>query len=84
MFSTTNVSDERNVQGFERMLSYEQYPENKSRLWPSSFKKIGLQCVCVAYEIELLFSVWCLTGFLLEELISDYHSIVFNIDPVHQ
>ena len=28
---------------------------------------------CVAYEIELLFSVWCLIGFLLEELISDYH-----------
>ena len=28
---------------------------------------------CVAYEIELLFNVWCLIGFLLEELISDYH-----------
>ena len=28
---------------------------------------------CVANEIELLFSVWCLIGFLLEELISDYH-----------
>ena len=39
---------------------------------------------CVAYEIELLFSVWCLIGFLLEELISAYHQIVFNIDPVHQ
>ena len=28
---------------------------------------------CEAYEIELLFSIWCLIGFLLEELISDYH-----------
>ena len=28
---------------------------------------------CVAHEIELLFSVWCFIGFLLEELISDYH-----------
>ena len=26
---------------------------------------------CVAYEIELLFNGWCLTEFLLEELISD-------------
>ena len=25
--------------GFGRMLSYEQYPEEKSRLWLSSFKK---------------------------------------------
>ena len=38
----------------------------------------------VAYEIGLLFSVWCLIWFLLAELISDYHWIVFNIDPVHQ
>ena len=28
---------------------------------------------CMAYEIELLFIVWCLIRFLLEELISDYH-----------
>ena len=28
---------------------------------------------CVAYEIKLLFRVWCLIGFLLEELIYDYH-----------
>ena len=27
------------MQGFERMLYYEQYPEEKSRLWLSSFKK---------------------------------------------
>ena len=39
MFSTSNVSDKWNVGGFERMLSYEQYPEEKSRLWLSSFKK---------------------------------------------
>ena len=39
MFSTTNVSDKWNVRGFERMLSYEKYPEEKSRLWLSSFKK---------------------------------------------
>ena len=39
MFSTTNVSDKWNMQGFERMLSYEQYPEEKSRLWLSSLKK---------------------------------------------
>ena len=26
----------------------------------------------VAYKTELLFSVWCLKEFLLEELISDY------------
>ena len=38
------------------------FPENKSAMR-----------TCVAYEIELLFSVWCLIGFLLEELISDYH-----------
>ena len=35
-----NVSDKWNMQGFERMLSYEQYPEEKSRLCLSSFKKI--------------------------------------------
>ena len=28
---------------------------------------------CVAYKIELLSGVWYLIGFLLEELISDYH-----------
>ena len=39
MFSTTNVSDKWNMQGFKRMLSYEQYPEEKSRLWLSPFKK---------------------------------------------
>ena len=39
MFSTTNVSDKWNMQGFERMLSYEQYPEEKSRLWLSPFNK---------------------------------------------
>ena len=27
------------MRGFERMLSYEQYPEEKSRLWLSSLKK---------------------------------------------
>ena len=37
MFSTTNVSDKWNMHGFGRMLSYEQYPEEKSRLWSSSF-----------------------------------------------
>ena len=31
MFSTTKVSDEWNVRGFERMLSYGQYPKEKSR-----------------------------------------------------
>ena len=39
MFSTTNVSDKWNMWGYERMLSYEQYPEEKSHLWLSSFKK---------------------------------------------
>ena len=29
----------KNMRGFERMLSYEQYPEEKSHLWLSSFKK---------------------------------------------
>ena len=38
----------------------------------------------VAYKTELLFSVCCLKEFLLEELISDYGKIVFNIFPVHQ
>ena len=28
---------------------------------------------CVAYKIKLLIGVWCLIGFLLEELISDYN-----------
>ena len=27
------------MQGFEKMLSYEQYPEEQFRLWFSSFKK---------------------------------------------
>ena len=36
-FSITNVSEKWNMQGFERMLSYEQYPEEKSRLWLSIF-----------------------------------------------
>ena len=40
MFSTTNVSDKWNVRGFERMLSYEQYPEEKSCLWLSPLEKI--------------------------------------------
>ena len=39
MFSTTNVSNKWNIHGFGRMLSYEQYPEEKSCLWLSSFKK---------------------------------------------
>ena len=39
MFSTTNVSDKWNMPGFERMLSYEQYHEEKFRLRLSSFKK---------------------------------------------
>ena len=39
MFSTANVPDKWNVRGFERMLSYEQYPEKNSHLWLSSFKK---------------------------------------------
>ena len=39
MFSTKNVSEKWNMHGFGRMLSYEQYPEEKSRLWLSSFKK---------------------------------------------
>ena len=43
MFSTTNVSNKGNVQGSERMLSYEQYSEEKSRLWSSSLKKKNYQ-----------------------------------------
>ena len=39
-FSITNVSEKWNMQGFERMLSYEQYPEEKSRLWLSPLKKL--------------------------------------------
>ena len=35
-------------------------------------KKRSAMRTCVAYEIELFFSVWCLIEFLLEELISDY------------
>ena len=34
-----NVSEKWNTQGLERMLSYEQYCEEKSRLWLSSFEK---------------------------------------------
>ena len=36
MFSTTNVLDKW---GFERKLSYERYPEEKSPFWSSSFRK---------------------------------------------
>ena len=32
MFSTTNVSDKWNMHGFGRVLSYEQYPEEKSQI----------------------------------------------------
>ena len=39
MFSPTNISEKWNMQGFEIMLSYEQYPEEKSRLWLSCWKK---------------------------------------------
>ena len=39
MFSTTNVSEKWNMQGFEIILSYEQYPEEKSGLWLPSLKK---------------------------------------------
>ena len=39
---------------------------------------------CVAYEIELLFRVWCLIVFLLEKVISNYSQIVLNIVPAHQ
>ena len=39
MFPTTNVSDKWKLRGFDRMLSCEQYPEEKSCLWLSSFKK---------------------------------------------
>ena len=46
MFSTTNVSDEWKVRGFKRMLSYEQYPEEKSRFWLSSFIKKTDQPSC--------------------------------------
>ena len=35
-------------------------------------KNMSTMRTCVAYEIELLFIVWCLIKFLLEELISDY------------
>ena len=38
--STTNLSEKWNVEGFKRMLSYEQHLEEKSCLWSSSFKKI--------------------------------------------
>ena len=49
----------------------------------SEYKNRSAMRTCVAYEIQLLFSAWCLIGFLLEELISDYHSIVFNIYPIN-
>ena len=39
MFSTTNVSEKRDMKGFERILSYEQYREEESGLWLSSLKK---------------------------------------------
>ena len=39
----------------------------------SEYKNRSAMRTCVAHEIELLFSVWCFIGFLLEELISDYH-----------
>ena len=39
---------------------------------------------CVAYEIELLFRVWCPIVFLLEKVISNYSQIVLNIVPAHQ
>ena len=45
MFASNLLNNKRFRQikrrgGFERMLSYEQYPEEKSHLWLSSFKKI--------------------------------------------
>ena len=57
------------MQGLERMLSYEQYPEEKSRLWLSSFKKIDQtswrttrrnykhipQIVCISSRFRVLY-----------------------------
>ena len=62
MFSTTNVSEKWNMQGFERMLSYEQYPEEKSRLWLSSFDDMTIPSSVVLRKQEfsafLIFAVW--------------------------
>ena len=46
---------------------------SETGLYLNKVKNRSAMHTCVAYEIELLFSVWCLIGFLLEELISDYH-----------
>ena len=50
----------------ERGISASGYLKTSLVEIASAVEKIGPQ-------IELLFSVWCLTGFLSEELISDYH-----------
>ena len=58
MFSTTNVSDKWDVRGFGRILSYEQYPEENSRLYLSSFKKKlinhGGLLVCISSRFRVL------------------------------
>ena len=68
----TNVLDKWNVQSFERMSSYEQYPEEKSRLWSSSFKIIDQpswrttrrnykhipQIVCISSRFRVLHLLW--------------------------
>ena len=50
------------MQGFERMLSYEEYPEEKSRLWSSSFDDMTILSSVVLRKQEfsafLIFAVW--------------------------
>ena len=63
MFSTTNVSDKWNLRGFERMLSYEQYPEEKS---PSPLAVLQEYWVDKNLHIVMIFArVVVATGFYM-------------------
>ena len=50
------------MQDFERMLSYEEYPEEKSRLWSSSFDDMTILSSVVLRKQELsaflIFALW--------------------------
>ena len=63
----------RSIYYYEQInFSYNSLKET-TRLYNGSKKNRSAMRTCVAYEIELLFSVWCLIGFLSEELMPDYH-----------
>ena len=63
------------MQGFERMLSYEQYPEEKSRLWLSPLKKID-QSSWKRFEVSPFF-------FFLVVFTSESGNLLTSMKNIH-